>query len=97
MNSNRPRRTVDDTWLRQSEPITSGTIYIPSDDETFVYQMFSWNDDLLYVGITSDLFSRWSGHKRESFWIDQVCYIRWDIFSSVTLCLNRRVGGRQNS
>jgi hypothetical protein len=38
----------------------------------YVYRLFSADDQLLYVGITTDPYVRWRQHQRTKEWADQV-------------------------
>jgi predicted GIY-YIG superfamily endonuclease len=40
----------------------------------YVYRLFSANDELLYVGITTDPYVRWRQHQRNKPWADEVTH-----------------------
>lgn len=48
--------------------------------ETAVYRIYDATDELLYVGITNDLYVRWTDHKATKFWWREKAYrydVRW--------------------
>lgn len=70
--------------LTVSNTITSGVITLPTAlDETYVYRAYCRCGDLLYVGITSDLFNRLAGHRRaKAAWEPQAVRLEWELHPS---------------
>lgn len=46
-----------------------------SDRKTFVYTLFNGEDELLYVGMSSNLMTRISGHLRSQPWADEIATV----------------------
>ena len=40
----------------------------------YVYRLFSGDDELLYVGFTTDPYVRWKQHQRNKSWADEVTH-----------------------
>lgn len=64
--------------------ITSGSFTTAARSEsTYVYRAYCRCDDLLYVGITNDLFSRMTGHRRvKAEWELKLHRLEWDEYAS---------------
>lgn len=64
-------------------PTSSGCVTLPDLDETYVYRAYCLCGDLLYVGITRNLFSRLTGHARDrSRWEQKAVRIEWDLYAT---------------
>ncbi|MEA5366038.1 GIY-YIG nuclease family protein [Amycolatopsis sp., V23-08] len=62
-------------------PTGSGQITLPNADETYVYRAYCLCGDLLYVGITHNLFARLTDHARSrARWELKAVRIEWDIY-----------------
>lgn len=68
---------------RLPEPSATGRIEVlRSMDGCYVYQAFCRCGDLLYVGITNDLFSRMTGHRRtRAEWEVKMAAIEWSFYA----------------
>jgi excinuclease UvrABC nuclease subunit len=66
-----------------ASPIQSGTFDIPGDDQTYVYRIYCRCGDLLYVGMTNNLFVRFAAHRanRRARWERRAVRIEWDLYS----------------
>jgi len=61
--------------------VIGGTIQLPYGDETYVYRAYCKCGDVLYVGMTNDLFTRLAKHRRElAPWLSKVDRIEWDLY-----------------
>lgn len=49
----------------------------PAVTKGYVYHLYGWGMDLLYIGSTSDVEKRISEHKRDKSWWREVTYVRW--------------------
>lgn len=64
-------------------PLTGGTVAIPAGGQTYVYRAYCRCGDLLYVGITSDLFRRFAAHARQRApWELKLVRVAWDLYAT---------------
>lgn len=68
---------------RMPAPVRSGTLVLPTGDQTYVYRAYCLCGDLLYVGITGNLFTRLSGHARaRAEWERKAVRLEWDMYAT---------------
>lgn len=62
-------------------PLDSGALRLAVGDETYVYQAFCLCGDLLYVGLTGNLFGRLTTHARvRAPWELKAAHIAWALY-----------------
>lgn len=61
-------------------PLRSGSFEVPTElDGTYVYRAYCRCGDLLYVGITNDIFTRMTAHRRtRAEWELKMIRLEWD-------------------
>lgn len=64
--------------------VVTGSVDIPSSQGgTYVYRGYCRCGDLLYVGVTNDIFSRLAGHRRaHSAWEMKMVRLEYDIYQT---------------
>lgn len=83
--------------------LASGSIQRPYLDETYVYRAYCICDDLLYVGMTNDVFTRLDQHRRLAVWYSRVDRVEWEIYKTRELAAKveaqmiRRLNPRYNT
>lgn len=60
-------------------PTDTGALVLPVIG-TFVYRHISATGDLLYAGITSDIWRRMGQHAAAAIWWPSVARIEWDVY-----------------
>jgi predicted GIY-YIG superfamily endonuclease len=61
-------------------PLATGTVQLPALGQTYVYRAYCRCGDLLYVGITSNLFDRVVAHRRaQAGWEPKAARLEWDL------------------
>ena len=62
-------------------PTSSGAFTIPTDQQTYVYRAYCRCGDLLYLGITYNLFQRFAAHRQNRPpWESRMVRLEWDLY-----------------
>ena len=68
------------------QPVLSGSITLQPPGEAYVYRAYCKCGDLLYVGITNDIFTRVTAHRRTGAeWERKAVRLDWDVYRTRVL------------
>jgi predicted GIY-YIG superfamily endonuclease len=68
--------------------LSSGSLSLPRDGETYVYRAYCRCGDLLYVGVAGCLYTRLADHRRSrARWEVRAVRVEWDIYPSRAVAL----------
>jgi hypothetical protein len=78
-----------------SSPQTIEKGLIPVGDGAFVYRVYSTRGELLYVGRTESLLTRFNGHRSQPWWFEMGS-VAWELWPSRAVAVEAELTAIQN-